>query len=281
MKKIKLLLILFMGIALSVATSCNKDDDNNDDNGGGGGNPTTKTCYINKQSFEDGSYDKITYYSDHKAKTYEEYDSTGALDSRAEISYNSDGTLAELHQFDDADKEVMKLVYSYSGGKISEIEMFLDMGNGLKSFGVYEYTFSGEHVTKVEMKMDILGTGTPIVASKTEFTYTGDNPTKVVEYEFDAATMGLKKTGEVEYVYDDKKNPFFNIGINFVFPDVQFFAKNNYTKMTVKDDAGAVDQDESANITYEYNENGYPTKSTATNFSGSDSEVTVMEYDCI
>lgn len=280
MKNLKLLLILFMGIALSVATSCNKDDDNGDDNGGGD-NPTPKTCYIKKQTYDDGSYEVMTYNADHKVKSHEEYDSTGTLEDRVEFTYNSDGTLAKFQQFDDADKEVMKMEYSYSGGNISEAELFMDMGNGLKSFAVYEYTFTGDHVTKVEMKMDILGTGNPIVAQKMEFAYTGDNPTTATEYTFDAASMGLKKSGETDYVYDDKKNPLHNIGINFIFPEAEFFAVNNYTKVTIKDDAGAVDQDESANITYEYNENGYPTKSTTTNFSGNNTEVATIEYDCI
>ncbi len=280
MKNLKLLLILLMGIALSVATSCNKDDDDNDDNGGGE-NPTSETCYIKKQTSDDGSYIQYSYDANHKLKVYEEHDSTGAIGSKVEFAYNSDGTLAKFQTFDDAGKLITKMVYSYVGGKISEAELFIDMGNGLKSFAVYLYTFSANHLSKVEMKMDVLGTGTPIVAGKKEFAYTGDNPTTVTEYTFDAGSMSLKKSSETEYVYDDKKNPIHNVGIDYMFYDVQFISKNNYTKMTVKDDHGAIDKDASENVTFEYNASGYPTKATSSNLSGNRGGVMIMEYNCI
>ena len=67
MKNVKLLFMLFIGIALSTAYSCNKDDDedNSGDDGGGGGT-SPKTCYIKQETNKDGTYSKVEYNSDHK-----------------------------------------------------------------------------------------------------------------------------------------------------------------------------------------------------------------------
>jgi hypothetical protein len=81
-------------------------------------------------------------------------------------------------------------------------------------------------------------------------------------------------------VYDGKMNPFRGIGLQFVLADPMTLSLANPTQITVSDDQGQVLQDESMNIIYKYNDSKYPIKQTATTFDNSESEVTVLDYDC-
>jgi len=279
MKKLKLLLVLFIGIALSTAYSCNKDDEDDNGGGDGGGGTTPKTCYIKKETYADGSYSQIEYNSNHKAIKVTEYDSTGKVDERTELSYDSNGKIIKMENFDGTTLSG-KFEYSYDAqGKLSKADIFGDQGGTFKKIGYYEYTFTGDNLTKLVTKVEYLGQ--TIEAEKVEFTYSGGNAVTQKDYAFDYGSLSLKLEFTTTYEYDTKINPYRGLGANYIMGDPQFISKANVTKMTVKDNQGIVQKDQSSNITYEYNDSNYPTKATDVSFDNSETDVTIFDYDCI
>ncbi len=78
----------------------------------------------------------------------------------------------------------------------------------------------------------------------------GQEPTKVYTY---------------EYTYDTKDNPAKNIPILNIEPA----PVNNLTKVVVTNKmTNVVDKQQSYSMTYEYDNNGYPVKSTTTTQAG-------------
>jgi len=274
MKHFKLLMILFIGVAISTAYSCKKDDPADEDPGGGT-NP--KKCYIKKETNGDGSYALIEYNSNNKVIKYSEFDSTGAADGYTNISYTNDN-VTKLERIESGSVS-FKIEYTYDAqGKPTKGKMFADQGSGLTELGFYEYVFSGDDMIEQSMTMDFMGQS--IKVNKSTFTYDAGNVKVMKTYAFDTQTLQLKLENTFDYVYDGKINPYHGVGLDYLMGEVQFLSKANPTKITVSDDQGAVMNDESYNIVYDYKDDKYPTKSTATAFDNSDTEVTSMEYEC-
>jgi hypothetical protein len=267
-----------MGVSLSVATSCSKDDDNDDDNTGGDNPPASSKCYIKKSTNDDGSYSVFEYNSDNKVIKATDYDDKGNEDGVTLISYNSDGMMSMFVSVENGDTS-MKIEVTYSGNKPSVANLHINMGTGLKLFSKFVYTFNNDELTKMVTQADPVGTGFMDVAKK-EYTYSGKNVVMIKESQFDATSGTMKLKSTTEYTFDDKKNSYVGIGVDYLMGEPQFISVNNPLKVTYKDDKGVVDNDESYNYTYEYNSNDYPTKITAKNFSGSKTEVTTNEYNC-
>ena len=267
-------MILFIGVALSTAYSCNKDDD--DDDGGGGTTPSK--CYIKKEVFEDGSYAIIEYNSSHHVTKRTDYDDAGSASGYTLMTYAND-KLASMESYESGTK-VAKFEYSYNAaGKPTKADLYTDDGTGLTKIGYFEFTFTGDNMTKQSMHMDLMGQ--TIKVSETEFTFDAGNVTRTKAYAFNAQTLQLELQNTIDYTYDTKINPYHGIGIDYLMGDPQLLSIANIVKMIVLDDKGAVMNDESYNMVYEYNDTKYPTKGTATSFDNSNSEVTIMEYDCI
>ncbi len=276
MKHFKLLMILFIGVAISTAYSCNKDDDETTDPDSGGGTDP-QTCYIKKETNGDGSYALIEYNSDNKVIKYSEFDSTGAADGYTNISYTN-GNVTKLEIIESGSVS-LKIEYTYDAqGKPTKGKVFVDQGSGLTETGFYNYVFSGDDMVEQSMTVDLMGQS--IKVSKSTFTYDAGNVKVMKTYTYDAQTFQLKLENTFDYVYDGKINPYHGVGLDYLMGEVQFLSKANPTKITVSDDQGAVMNNESYNIVYDYKDDKYPTKSTATAFDNSDTEVTTMEYDC-
>lgn len=273
MKKVNILFLVLIGFALTFA-SCKKDD--NDDGDGDGGSPTSKTCYVTKMTNENGSYTQVSYDADNHVVKIEEFDSLGAADGYSVFTYTS-GNMTKMEGYN-AGAIDSKLEISYnSENQPIKSDMFTDQGTGLTKIGYYEYTYSSSKLSKISMFFEILSQMKEV--KKSEFEYSGDNVSKVTNYEL-GGTLTLELSGTVEYTYDDKKNPFLNIGLNYFMGDIQFISKNNYTKMTIKDETGTIADDESANITYEYSTENYPTKATIVTFDNSNTEISTYTYNC-
>jgi len=278
MKKIKLLFVLFVGIALSTAYSCTKDEDDGGDDNGGGDN-TPKTCYIKKETQKNGAYTTVEYNSDHQVIKSIEYDSTGKVSKKNEITYDANKKIIKLEVFT-GNTLTAKFEYSYNAqGKLAKADIYGEQGGTFKKVGYYEYTFTGDNLTKIVTKMEYMGQ--TIEAAKLEFTYSGGNAITKKEYGFDFSSLSLKLQTTYDYMYDTKINPYRNIGVNDIMGDPQFISKANVTKMTVKDDKGAIQNEASMNYTYEYNDNKYPTKRTEASFDNSYTDETTLDYDCI
>jgi hypothetical protein len=278
MKLLKLLFVLLMGVSLSMATSCNKDDDDNDNNDGGDNPPAPTKCYIKKSINDDSTYTVLEYNSDHKVTKVTDYKKDGSVEGVTFISYNSDGMMNMFVMVENGDT-TMKMKMSHSGTKLDSTDLFVDMGAGLKMFSRFVYVYNGNKLAAMLTKADPLGTGF-VVVSKNEYTFNGDNVSMIKEMQMDVTSGTFKLNSTTEYTYDDKKNPYVGIGVDYLMGEAQFISVNNPLKMTYKDDTGTVDNDESEDYTYEYNSNGYPTKVTAKSFSGSSTDVTTNEYDC-
>lgn len=274
MKNFKLLMILFLGVALSTAYSCKKDD-TTDDDGGGGGAPTA--CYIKKEINDDGSYATIEYNAKNQVIKYSEFDDKGASDGYTQFTYTND-LVSKMEEYQSG-SVTTKLEYTYNAqSKPLKAKLFIDQGTGLSELGFFEFTFSGDDMTEQSMTMDVMGQ--TIKVSKTTFTYDAGNVTIMKSYSINMTTLQMDLDNTSDFVYDGKINPYHGVGIDYLMGDPQFLSKANPTKITISDDQGAVMNDESYNIVYEYKDAKYPTKSTATSFDNSDTEVTTMEYDC-
>jgi len=275
MKNFKLLMILFIGVAISTAYSCKKDDPEDDNPDGGS---SAKKCYVKKMTNSDGSYSMIKYNSDNKVTEISDFDDAGAADGKTELIYSS-SKLSEAKIFEPNGDLESKIVYAYdSQGKIEKGNLFSTVTGTLKQVGFYEYTFTGDNMTKQALFLDIAGNNTEV--NTFEFTYDAGNVKTVKEYKYDMSSATFKLSETNDLVYDGKVNPFHGVGVDFLIADPMSLSKANAVKVTVSDDQGQVVQDESMNIVYEYNENKYPTKQTATTFDNSETEITILDYDC-
>jgi len=280
LKNVKLLFMLFIGIVLSTANSCSKDDDNKDDDGGGGGT-SPKTCYIKQETEKDGTYYKYEYNSHHKVIKNVEYDKSGTVTSHSDYTYNNDNKISKEEIYNGSTLNE-KYEYFYNAqGKISKVDYYEEQGGTLQKIWYYEYTFTGDDLTKVVTKVDY--SGQTIEGEKYVFTYSGGNVITEKHYEINLSSLSLKLESTSAYEYDTKINPYRGIGLDYTvaYPMFLLISKANFTKMTVKDDQGVVQKDISSNVTYEYNDNKYPTKVTDVSFDNSETYVTTVDYDCI
>jgi len=269
-------MFLFIGVAIATASSCKKDDDTNDDENN---NPSTKKCYVSKIINDDDSYTDITFNTDHLITKIEDFDDEGNVDGYTTISYTS-GKANEVKSYNSNDdlESKMEVIYD-ANGKVDKIDIYADNpGTGMEKVAIYEYTFSGDNLSKFEIYFEY--NGNMILFSKKEFTFDAGNITSMKNYKIDITTLQLSYDGKTEYQYDTKNNPAHGVGIEYIFGEFWMLSKNNIITKTVSDDTGAIQNDESVNVVYEYNDNKYPTKQTITSFDNSHSEVTRYEYNC-
>lgn len=273
MKQIKFLLMFLLGIALTTTYSCTKDEDDDNEEG----TPTT-TCYIKKELADDGTYSVVEYNSNHKVVKLLDYDELDQLYGSTELTYNSEGKVDKVEIYESG-LLVTKLEIVYNAqGKLSTADIYNDDGTGLAKIAVYEYTFTGDYLTKVSAMVEVFGL--TIEGERTEYTYVNGNAVTESFYEFDQTALSLVLKSTAEYEYDTKRNPYRGLGADNIMPDPQFVSNSNITKVTYKDNSGTVMDSYSYNFTYEYNTSNYPTKRTETSFDNQDVAVYTMDYDC-
>jgi hypothetical protein len=270
MKNLKLLIVLFLGIGLTFA-SCKKDDD--DDGSGDKPTPEAKTCYVVKENKSDGSYVSITYNSDHKVISSEDFSSTGSLIEKKEVIY-SDSKVSIINIYEDGNLST-KFEFKYSD-KLDSAIMYMDTLGSLTKIGYLLYSYNGEKISKMSMFVEVLGQSLEV--SRNEYIFSGENVSKYSVYELEGFSLNLVSILDLEY--DDKINPYRNIGINDLLGGIQFMTKNNITKYTYKDADGNVDDSKSYNIVYDYNSDNYFTKYVETNFDNSDTKTSLIDYEC-
>lgn len=271
MKNLKLLMILFVAIAISTAYSCKKDDDTDDGTGDGSSN----SCMLVKQTNDDGTYVTIEYNSDNLVVKVKEYTDAGIETNIMEFSY-ANKNLMKM-EMSTAGIVGLQYVYSYDAqGHPDTSKMFSNQGGTMILLGFTTFSFSGDNISSASMFIDVAGN--IIESSKKEFTYSNDNVATMKEYSSNGTSLNLSLT--YEYEYDGKTNPLYSVGLEFLDVSAFFMSKENITKETIKDDQGVILQDESMNTVYEYKSSKYPTKQTSTSFDNSETEVSTMNYDC-
>ena len=272
MKNLKILMAIIITIAFTT-NSCKKDPNTIVDP-----TPTAKACFVNKMDNGADGYSLIEYNANHQVTKVTDYDSIGiATGTHMDFDY-ANNLMQSMISYDGTTIDT-KVVMHYTASKIDKADLWQDDGSGLAQVGYYNYTYTGNDITKVEMYYEYMGV--PINVSKAEFTYSNGNVVSKNEYTM-GATFQLELSGTYTYDYDSKKNPMNGIGIEgLIFTgDASFMSKNNYTKETMKDASGTVQQDQSTNYIYEYNTNNYPTKSTSTVFDNSYTSYSIYTYDC-
>jgi len=275
MKHFKLLMILFIGVAISTAYSCKKDDPEDENPDGGS---STGKCYVKKVTNSDGSYSLIKFNAENKVTEVADYDDAGTADGKTELIY-SNSKLDEAKIFKANGDLESKVIYSYDAqGRVEKGDLYSMLAGSLNKVGFYEFTFTGDNMTKYARFLEIAGVSTEV--NTFEFTYDAGNVKTAKEYKYDISTTTFKLSETRDLMYDGKINPFRGIGLQFVIVDPMTLSMSNPTQITVSDDQGQVVQDNSMNIVYEYNDNKYPTKQTATSFDNSETEVTLLEYNC-
>ena len=268
MKKIKILFLLFVGVSLTFA-SCKKDTVEDTP-------PVVVTgSYIDKETYDDGSYTKFTYNAAHQVTLAQDYDNMGVLqDGSANFTYAS-GFLVKFESISGGSADMKLEFTNNASGMPVKADVFSDDGAGLIQVGYFEYTYSGNQLTQMSMFFEVMGQ--TLEVSKSEFIYSGDNVSMIKLYEM-GGTLALEYAGSEIYEYDTKVNPYLNIGLNFFMGEINFMNKNNYTKMTSKDASGAVMNDQSENVTYEYNSANQPSKRTINSFDNSYTDMTILSY---
>ncbi len=270
MKNLKLLMLLFLGAAISF-TACNKTEEEDEI-------PAVKKCYVKTETASDGSHSDYTYDATSNYITkMESFDEANTSVSSNIITYTSGkATLLEVKE---GGVVVMKFELTYNtDGTIDEIATFQDQGEGLNEIGYYVYTYANGKVSEVGFIYVIASQ--EIKVQNTKFTYTGENVTEEKIYAINASTYQLELSQINTYEYDTKNNPYRGIGLNNLLGDVQFMSANNPTKVTVKDAEGTVVQDASYNVVFVYNSDNYFTKATYTTFDNSYNESTDYTLEC-
>ncbi|RLD45833.1 MAG: hypothetical protein DRI86_04885 [Bacteroidetes bacterium] len=271
MKNLKLLFVLFLGIGLTFA-SCKKDDDEgNEDNP----TPEAKTCYIVKETADDNSFHKMVYNTENLITEYNEYDKDGNLAENNKMTY-SDDKVSLIETYDGTSLK-SKIVYKYIADRIDSAIIYIDTLGTMKRVGFYKYTYNADKISNISVYFELFGQ--MLEVSKNQYIYSGDNVSEVTIYEI-GGSLALELSYTETYEYDDKINPYRNIGINDIISDPAFMSKNNFTKKTVKDDSGKIDNEESYEISFEYNSDNYYTKYVRTSFDNSKTITYTVEYEC-
>jgi len=269
MKNLKLIFVLLLGIGLTFG-SCKKDDDNGDDT-----NPTTsKTCYVVKETSDDNSYDDLIYNADNMVTKYNRYSTDGTLFENTEITY-ADNNISMIQAYEGSSLK-SKIIFKYSNHLDSTI-IYIDTLGVMTKVGYHTYTYNGDKLSSISTYFELFGQ--TLEVEKMQYIYSGDNVSTITKYEM-GGLFTLELTSTSTFEYDDKINPYRNIGINDLLGEVQYMTKNNITKFTMKDNSGTIIEDESLNLVYEYNSDNYFTKYVQTNFDNSNTETVTIDYKC-
>jgi hypothetical protein len=203
---------------------------------------------------------------------------TNGIDGYANYYYDTNNRLVKMENGPD---DAMKMEYAYNSlGKISNLETTDSEGVTLTIFtynaeglllgantnnGLMEMTieFENNKLVKAFAYGNIPNVGRTLMI-RTEFDYTGENISEFREYSINIMTASLSLSEKVTFEHDNKKNPFYDLGIgNYIFNAgrEQFASRNNCIKRTVvKSNYGDIIG--SYEINFNYNSDGYPVSSS-------------------
>lgn len=284
MKSIHVFLYLLLSFSL-VVLSCKKTDDSNstsNNNNNTNNNSTTKNCALNMVTKEDSSYSIFTFDLDSNLTKIENYDSTGFPMQKYHFYYNVN-TLIKA-EFIENGKVLERFEFHYPSGSStpdSALE-YIDMGAGnLEKGASLALSFNSNQLVKSEHIIYLMGNSTTV--SKVEYAYTNGNCSRRDFYIIDLNTQQLALEEYSTYEYDDKKNPYYGIGIDFFFAIIENkppFTKNNINKERNFDANNQQINATSFDYGYEYTLNNDPYEQIKANLSGTEQYVNFFKYDC-
>ncbi len=284
MKKSKISVVLLGLSIMSFFSACDPDSKKNDPQPGGPqNNPGGKACQIASvsETTNGGKEDSEFIYDSQGKITRINTKVNNALTEYITFEYNGTGKTTKISTFDATNK-----VQDYfttelnAAGNPAKLNFFSrdEVTNQLVNVTRYEYEYNAQNrVNKVNMFLDVEEEGTLSLAATIKYTYDSKGNPAHKDY---LVTMepGAEPTlvYAYEYTYDTKDNLAKNIPILNIEPT----PVNNLTKVVVTNKmTNAVDKQQSYSMTYEYDNNGYPTKSTTTTQAGVTTSL-AYSYSC-
>ncbi|NRF37412.1 hypothetical protein [Pedobacter foliorum] len=199
--------------------------------------------------------------------------------------YNKEG-LAQNKLYTVDGNELTKFSYAYLNGKFNKVEVYTIQNYSIPLSLAFsrQYHYTGNNFTEMIGTPVSTGPNAPHVANG-RYTYDAsgrlltyeywdpnEDPMYVYEYQVNHLTFdnngniitvvtktydkdrNLLSTGETKYEYDDKPNPYYQLGE----PEdvLVYFSRNNCVKMTMSTSTG----DYVEQYNYEYNAEGKPVK---------------------
>lgn len=287
-------------------SSCDKEDELTNET------PETPACLITQMGDGNGDFDEVTFtytsdnklskvvmqyayescYYDGEQEVCENYAGTETI----EYLYNSEGILNQVKFYEIEDGETAPddletINFVYVDGKLNKLTIVEYPDDELR------FTYVGNKLSTLE------GYENNIKYSSTDLTWTGENITGVKEYydsesggrnlrskflskalqpKKDQRTMAFELEGESTFSnYDDKNNPFQGNLIFAMFMDgFYFLGKNNVGKIEDKGYwNGELDYDYTINLSFQYNEQGFPIQYGYSDTDGETATITIA-YDC-
>lgn len=269
MKNLKYLLFLMVAVSLSFVACTEKEVDPVDDDDTGENGPKVDMLLTKVINTVNYSYEEYLYDADNNLQQVTYKDAAGNdLPYYDDYTY-SNGKLESYTNYNNS-APTTKMIVTYNGDKPSVYKVQSNQGSGLVDDYNINLTFTGDNLTKSELVKMV--NGSPVVVAEVVYTYDGDKVTKV----------NKGAGGYAQYEFDSKKNPYMGIGIDYFKGDIDNELLNIVPyNMTMKRMLSATDQLNEAmsvNITYEYNSNDYPIKSTSLSFDTNNEIVKMYEY---
>lgn len=244
--------IIAITILSLFSISCSSDDESAPEQ--------TKPTYLLTKTTNNLGYSTYTYDANNKVSTVEHIN-PGFSNYKTTFFYNSNGKLEETLEvstggaFPSSTKR--RVTYSYDvQNRLTERKSFqtsYDFPSQYDYVRGYFFEYNGNTVIQKEMEK-----GKSFPSSRYVLDLNSDgNVLKYTSYDqMDANNPNGLISFSIVYAYDDKINVETSFPPESSFP---FFNKNNAIKYTKTDQSGT---QTITDITYEYNEDGYPVKRT-------------------
>lgn len=259
MKKIHVYLLSFLVSGSLFFSSCSDDS-----TPGEGGSTTSKNCKITKSTDDDGETSTYTYDGDNLVKI-ETKDDFGTYTT---IFVYENG---KLKQVEEDMSTIFELVWS--GDVVTRVNM--KDYDDKELYGYIIYKRSGGKLNQVDVYEVNEAPESDSIVERYDITYNGSNVSKVEIQE--RGDAGLESTGSISVTgVDDKNNPYYMMPTLFTsdYDDVSVLNKNNITSASLITPFGPLP----FSVAYEYNADGYPTKSTSSALG--ETTVSTHTYDC-
>jgi YD repeat-containing protein len=246
-RKTRLLSLLVALIPASVIFQCGSTPDPD---------PTAIVCFLSTEVYKRTNNPGYTFtatytHTDGKLTKLVVRDSGQVNRERVtEMEYNSQGQIIAVTRSD------VRYTYTFSNGRLSSFETFFEG----KSEGHQEYQHNDQGQIIKAQRFNRLNTKAGY--DLYEYVSTSGNQVKKVSRYSQSANL-IEST---EYEYDGKKNPYSDFPPFLIRRDIDWIgfpeaSQNNIiTKYTVDSSNDAV----TTSYSYEYNDQGLPTKQTAT-----------------
>ena len=206
-----------------------------------------KTIKLKRYGSENIGFYEYTYNGNQMIK--EKYSGNSSNSPKIlTLSYQSNGRLKEVHTDFLGKSTNIRSEYIFDNDRVVRISTYYDATNELLSYTLREYP-TGKVINKVFSKQDVL-------IQKNEYILTADGKNYTALKSFSGETFSY--TANILKV-DDKQSPFR------LFPTGYFPFTNTNNAINVDFIFPNPANNQSSQLTLEYNEFGYPTKETNQN----------------